>query len=103
MKLRTRLYDAGMLFLVCLLCVFLGTACAWSVGKKGIQASAGIARADAVNEVESEGFSEGGVEVASETVRILGDLAIAVLRMPFMALQGAADGALQPLDERIDE
>ena len=90
----------GMVVLVTVLALGF-SGCAWSVGKKGVQASAGIASANATDEVQSEGFSEGGVDVVFEALRIAGRLAEAALRMPFSILQGAANGAAEPVQAAL--
>lgn len=101
--MQNRIYDAAMLLVIAALVLLFAVGCAGSLGKKGMQGSLGIATADATGEVESEGFSEGGVQVIGQGFALVGRLAEAALRMPFAVLQGAANGAAQPMLNVLDE
>ena len=86
------------IFVVIVIVLSLSTGCAWSIGKKGLQSSTGIATANSEGDVSSQGFSEGGVEVMTHAIEAVSKFAVSILR--FVLPAGLS---IAPLEQEIPE
>ncbi len=85
------------IFVVMVIALSLSTGCAWSIGKKGLQSSIGIATADSEGDVSSQGFSEGGAEVMTHAIEAVSSFAVSILRLVLPAgLSMASSGQEVP-------